>query len=119
VALGSTQPLTEMSTRDLPWGKGLPVRKVDNPTASVNGLSRKCGSLDVLQPYGPPRSLRGIADLFNFTRHKGFKGETKIINIDYNDDNDDDNINNNPISLLKFLAKATMPVTAKGCSKRQ
>jgi hypothetical protein len=28
--LGSTQPLTEMSTRNLPGGKGRPVRKADN-----------------------------------------------------------------------------------------
>jgi hypothetical protein len=26
---GSTQPLTEMSTRNLPGGNGLPARKVD------------------------------------------------------------------------------------------
>jgi hypothetical protein len=29
VALGSTQPLTEMSTRNLPEGKGRPARKAD------------------------------------------------------------------------------------------
>jgi hypothetical protein len=28
--LGSTQPLTEMSTRNLPGGKGRPARKADN-----------------------------------------------------------------------------------------
>jgi hypothetical protein len=33
VALGSTQPLTEMSTRSLPGGKGRPERKADNLTA--------------------------------------------------------------------------------------
>jgi hypothetical protein len=34
MALGSTQPLTEMSTRNLPvGGKGRPVRKADNLTA--------------------------------------------------------------------------------------
>jgi hypothetical protein len=33
VALGSTQPLTEMSTRNLPGGKGRPARKGDNHTA--------------------------------------------------------------------------------------
>jgi hypothetical protein len=33
IALGSTQPLTEMSTRNLPGDKGLPVRKADNLTA--------------------------------------------------------------------------------------
>jgi hypothetical protein len=33
VALGSTQPLTEMSTRNLPGGKGQPACKTDNLTA--------------------------------------------------------------------------------------
>jgi hypothetical protein len=32
-ALGLTQPLTEMSTRDLPGNKMWPVRKADNLTA--------------------------------------------------------------------------------------
>jgi hypothetical protein len=30
MALGSTQPLTEKSTRNLPGGKGRPARKADN-----------------------------------------------------------------------------------------
>jgi hypothetical protein len=30
MALGSTQPLTEMSTRNLPGGKGRPAREADN-----------------------------------------------------------------------------------------
>jgi hypothetical protein len=33
MALGWTQPLTEMSTRNLPGGKGRPARKADNLTA--------------------------------------------------------------------------------------
>jgi hypothetical protein len=33
MALGSTQPLTEMSTRNHPASKGRPARKVDNFTA--------------------------------------------------------------------------------------
>jgi hypothetical protein len=33
MALGSTQPLTEMSTRDLPRGKGWLARKADKLTA--------------------------------------------------------------------------------------
>jgi hypothetical protein len=34
MALGSTEPLTEVSTRKIPggWGKGRPVRKADNHT---------------------------------------------------------------------------------------
>jgi hypothetical protein len=33
MALGSTQPLTEMDTRNLPGGKVRPTHKVDNLTA--------------------------------------------------------------------------------------
>jgi hypothetical protein len=33
MALGSTQPLTEMSARNLPPGKGVPARKADDLTA--------------------------------------------------------------------------------------
>jgi hypothetical protein len=33
MALGSTRPLTEMSTRNLPGGKGRPARKADKLTA--------------------------------------------------------------------------------------
>jgi hypothetical protein len=33
MALGSTQPLTEMSTRNIPGGKGRPAHKADKLTA--------------------------------------------------------------------------------------
>jgi hypothetical protein len=33
MALGSTQPLSEISTRNLPGGKGRPARKADSLTA--------------------------------------------------------------------------------------
>jgi hypothetical protein len=33
MALGSTQPLTEMSTRNLTGGKGRPARRADNLAA--------------------------------------------------------------------------------------
>jgi hypothetical protein len=33
VALGSTQPLIEMNTRNLPGGKGRPAHKAENLTA--------------------------------------------------------------------------------------
>jgi hypothetical protein len=61
MALGSTRPPTEMSTRNLPGGKGRPARKIETSPPFVSRLSNKCGSLDLSQRYGPPQSATGIA----------------------------------------------------------
>jgi hypothetical protein len=43
-------------------GKGWPARKADNFTAICEPIfSIKCGILDLSQPYGPLRTLTGIA----------------------------------------------------------
>jgi hypothetical protein len=67
MALGSNQPLTEMSTRNFPEGKERSARKADIFTAICEPtVWKKCGRLNASQPYGPSRHVTGIAkQLFN------------------------------------------------------
>jgi hypothetical protein len=50
MALGSTQPLTKMSTRNFPGGKKRPAHRADNFTAIYQPNISKCGSLNLSQP---------------------------------------------------------------------
>jgi hypothetical protein len=53
MTLVSTQPLTEMSTRNLPGGKKRPARMADKLTSSVSRLSKeKVGASTSHNPMG-------------------------------------------------------------------
>jgi hypothetical protein len=64
MALGSTQTLTEMSTRILP-GKGRPTPKADNLTAICEPIAKKMWEPRVSKPYGPPRPVNRDSVTFN------------------------------------------------------
>jgi hypothetical protein len=50
MALGSTQPLTEMSTMNTPRDNGRPERRADNLADMCEPSVWKCGSLNLSQP---------------------------------------------------------------------
>ena len=59
-ALGSTQPLTEMSTRSISWGKGCwCVRLTALPPSCA--VVMKSGNRNFLEPSGPVQACNGTA----------------------------------------------------------
>jgi hypothetical protein len=64
MALGSTQPLTEMSTRDLLGGKERPKRKADNLTSICDSTVYKMWEP---QRHKPMAFMVCYRDIFTFT----------------------------------------------------
>ena len=61
MALGSTQPLTEMSTSSISWGGkgGQYIRLTTLPPSCA--FVMKSGNLNFLEPSGPPQTCNGTA----------------------------------------------------------
>ena len=55
MALGLTQPLTEMSTREISWGRCVGLTTLPPPYAVV----MKSGNLNFLEPSGPLQACNG------------------------------------------------------------
>jgi len=60
MALGSTQPLTEMTTRSISWELRRSVRKADNLPPSC-AVVTKSENLNFLEAYGSLRACIGTA----------------------------------------------------------
>jgi hypothetical protein len=63
MALGSTQPLVKMSTRDVPGGKGGLCERLTTYHHIVP-ISRNLGTLTLLDPSGPAWPVMGVLYLY-------------------------------------------------------
>jgi len=88
MAVGSAQPLTEMSTRCISWGKGgRCVRLTTLPPSCA--VVMKSGNLNLLEPSGPLQACNGTAlplpllveDQFGFRRGKGTSNVIEKVGI--------------------------------------
>jgi len=69
MAFGSTQPLTEMSTRNISWGVKAVSALGWQPYHLHVPTVMKSGSLNLLQPSGPVKACSGIALPMPLTFH--------------------------------------------------
>ena len=78
MALRSTQPLTEMSTRGISWGKGGRCVRLTTYHYLVP-LSRNLGTLTSWNPLGHSRSVMGL--LYLFFLHKFVSQQCTQVNV--------------------------------------
>jgi len=71
MALGSSQPLTEMNTRSISWGKGGRCVRQTTYHHPVS-LSRNLGTLTSWNPLGLSRPVMGMFYLFTSLRYNHF-----------------------------------------------
>jgi len=79
MALGSTQPLTEMNTRSISWGKGdrgVRLTTYHHPVP----LSRNLGTLTSGNPLGLFRPVMGLICLF-FTRIQDYELYMQVTSV--------------------------------------
>jgi hypothetical protein len=76
-ALGSTQPLTEMSTRNIFWGVEAVCTWGSQPYHLHVPTVLKSGSFSLLEPSGPVQACNGIALPLPFTVTSGHR-DTKV-----------------------------------------
>ena len=77
--LGSTQPLTEMSTRNISWGLRRPVRTADNLTTFMCRLSWNLGASTSWNPQGLSGTVMGLLLVGNSLGKNYHPGGTTVV----------------------------------------
>ena len=78
MALGSIQPLIQMSTRSVSWGKGgRCVRLTTLPPSCA--VVTKSGNLNFLEPSGPVQACNGTALPLSLLAHKRYDFRKSVI----------------------------------------
>jgi hypothetical protein len=84
MALGSTQPLTEMSTRNIPGGEGRSARKADNLTAICEPIVYKyVGASTSHSPMGLHGPLQGY--LYLYLYYESIHINLQVVCLVFND----------------------------------
>jgi hypothetical protein len=69
MALGFTQPLTEMSTRNISWGKWRLVHKVNNLTTFMGRMAWNLEASNSWNPQSLSRPVMGLLYLYLYLRY--------------------------------------------------